>query len=79
MTERIDIKEDHNNPKVVFTDTRYTDDETDEDEEYQDPLINLEETDEMISKHDTDNDEMYHDTLETIKNPKNLVINRETA
>ena len=35
LTERIDIKKDHNNPKFDFADTRYTDDETDEDEEYQ--------------------------------------------
>ena len=26
LTEKVDIKKDHNNPKVVFTDTRYTDD-----------------------------------------------------
>ena len=33
----------------------------------------------MVSKHDTDNDEIYHDTVEAIENPKNLVLNKETA
>ena len=58
LTERLDINEDHNDPKPVFIETKYIDDETDEDEEYQEPLIDTEESDEMISKHDTDSIEM---------------------
>ena len=42
LTKRFDINKDHNNPKSLFLNKKYTDDETDEDEEYQEPLINVE-------------------------------------
>ena len=79
LTEIIDIKKGHENPNFGPTGTNITDDESNKDEEYQEQLIDLEATNDIINKHDAENDEIYHDTLETIENPKDLVINRETA
>ena len=76
LAEIIDIKKDYKNPNFGSTGTNLTDDESNEDEEYQDPLIELEATNGLINKHDAENDEVYHDTLETIENRKDLVINR---
>ena len=77
MTEIIDIEKGHKNPNFGSTGTNLTDDESNEDEEYQDPLIESDATNDINNEYDAENDEVYHDSLETIENLKDLILDKE--
>ena len=79
LTKGLDINKDHNDLKPVFIGTKCINDETSEIKEYQEPLINIEEDDEIVGKNATDKDEIFHETMEAVEYPKSLVLNKETA
>ena len=62
-----------------FTDVIDTDSETNEDDEYQDSLVNIEAINDITNDHNTKEDDVYHDTLETMEGLKDLLFGMENS